>query len=110
MNNKIVKLIAFCMAVTLMIFSPAICSLGFNVYLDISMKSTGSLPTVKTQAKLEKLLDNRNDRVYINTTIKNSSTRLELDDFTTSSSSNPFDILPIDVISQLSAVNLANKS
>ena len=65
MNNKIIKLVAFCMAVTLMIFSPAICNLGFNLYLDISMKSTGSLPTVKTKAKLEKLLDYRNDRVYI---------------------------------------------
>ena len=67
MNNKIVKLVAFCMAVTLMIFSPAICSLGFNVYLGISMKSTGSLPTVKTQAKLDKLLDYRSDSVWINT-------------------------------------------
>jgi len=73
MNNKIIKLVAFCMAVTLMIFSPAICSLGFNIYLDISMKSTGSLPTVKTKEKLEKLLDYRNDRVYIDLGVKSDS-------------------------------------
>jgi len=67
MNNKIIKLIAFCMAVTLMIFSPAICSLGFDLYLNISMKSTGKLPTVNTQEKLEKLLeyDYRDHRIYI---------------------------------------------
>ena len=75
MNNKITRLVAFCMAVTLMIFSPAICSLGFDLYLNISMKSTGKLPTVKTEEKLEKLLEYRNDRVYVNVnnTKKNSN-------------------------------------
>lgn len=62
MNNKIVKLVAFCLSVSLMIFLPAIFSLGFDLYLDISMKSTGKLPTVDTYKKLEKMVSNVSSR------------------------------------------------
>jgi len=58
MKNKIIKLVAFCMATLLMIFLPGLFNFGFELYLDISMKSTGKLPTVNTQEKLEKLLKN----------------------------------------------------
>lgn len=58
MNNKLIKLVAFCLSITLMIFLPALFSLGFDLYLDISMKSTGKLPTVDSYKKLEKLVGN----------------------------------------------------
>ena len=51
MDNKLIKLVAFCMSITLMIFLPALFSLGFELYLDISMKSTGKLPTVYNYKK-----------------------------------------------------------
>ena len=88
MNSKITRLVAFCMAVTLMIFSPAICSLGFDLYLDISMKSTGKLPTVKTEEKLEKLLEYRNNSVYI--TVNNAKKN--------SNNTNPF--FNVDVLAE----------
>lgn len=44
-------------------FLPAIFSLGFELYLNVSMKSTGKLPTVDSYKKLEKLVGN----VYYNT-------------------------------------------
>jgi len=63
MKNKIVKLVAFCMATILMIFLPGVFNLGFEVYLDISMKTTGKLPTVNNYKKLEKLVEsNRRHR------------------------------------------------
>lgn len=65
MRNKIIKLVAFCMATLLLIFLPGLFNLGFNIYLDITMKSTGKLPTVNTYEKLEKLIGkNRNTKAY----------------------------------------------
>lgn len=58
MKNKIIKLVAFCLSITLMIFLPALFSLGFEVYLNIFMKSTGKLPTVDNYKKLEQLVGN----------------------------------------------------
>lgn len=58
MKNKIIKLVAFCLSITLMIFLPALFSLGFELYLNISMKSTGKLPTVDNYKKLEQLVGN----------------------------------------------------
>lgn len=64
MNKKIVKLVAFCMAVVLMIFLPGLFNLGFELYLDITMKATGKLPTVNTEKKLEKLIGDGNFNYY----------------------------------------------
>ena len=64
MNKKVIKLIAFCMAVVLMIFLPGLFNLGFTLYLDITMKATGKLPTVNTEKKLEKLVGDRNIDYY----------------------------------------------
>ena len=64
MNKKVIKLIAFCMAVVLMIFLPGLFNLGFTLYLDITMKATGKLPTVNTEKKLEKLVGDRNTYYY----------------------------------------------
>ena len=67
-KSKVIRLVSFCMAITLLIFFPAICNLGFEVYLDMNMKSTGKLPTVKTTEKLDKLLGDNRSVTSINIT------------------------------------------
>lgn len=64
MKNKVIKLVAFCMATILMIFLPGIFNLGFEIYLDVSMKSTGKLPTIGSYEKLEKLLASSGNTYY----------------------------------------------
>ena len=65
MKNKIFRLVAFCMASLLMIFLPGLFSLGVDLYLDVTMKTTGKLPTVNTYKKLEKLIGDKKNNTYI---------------------------------------------
>lgn len=64
MKNKILKLIAFCACITLLIFVPAIITLTQEVYLNITMSKTGRLPVVKTYEKLEELVGERYVQKY----------------------------------------------
>ncbi len=59
-KDKIIKLIVFSLAVVAMIFLPAMIKTTTNVYTQAVMKNTGSLPTVKTYEKLEKLIESNN--------------------------------------------------
>jgi len=61
MKNKILKLVAFCVCITLLIFVPAIITLTQEAYLNITMSKTGRLPVVKTYDKLEELVGKRED-------------------------------------------------
>ncbi|MBO5289853.1 MAG: hypothetical protein J6B11_10750, partial [Spirochaetales bacterium] len=106
MKSKVIRLIAFCAVVTLMIFSPAICNWGFEVYLDVTMKSTGKLPTVKTTEKLEKLIGERRNTSYIKAdddiVVRNNVGR--------SSNSLSFANVTVDTSDSLSAPSLPNPS
>lgn len=64
MKNKILKLVAFCVCITLLIFVPAIITLTQETYLNITMSKTGRLPVVKTYEKLEELVGKRNVQTY----------------------------------------------
>ena len=56
MKNKILQLVVFCLAVSVLIFLPAIFTLCSEVYLNVTMSKTGRLPTVDTYKKLEELV------------------------------------------------------
>jgi hypothetical protein len=63
MKNKILQLAVFCLAVSLLIFLPAIFTLSSEVYLNVTMSKTGRLPTVDTYKKLEELVKVKNYHV-----------------------------------------------
>ena len=64
MKNKILKLVVFCVCITLLIFVPAIITLTQDAYLNVTMSKTGRLPVVKTYEKLEELIGERNAPTY----------------------------------------------
>lgn len=63
MKNKILQIIVFCIAVSVLIFLPAILTLSSEIYLNVTMSKTGRLPTVDTYKKLENLVKKENNYI-----------------------------------------------
>jgi len=65
MKNKILQMVVFCIAVSVLIFLPAIFTLSSEIYLNVTMSKTGKLPTLNTYEKLEKLVKEVRKNYYI---------------------------------------------
>jgi len=105
-KSKVTRMVAFCVATTLLILSPAICNFGFETYLDVTMKSTGKLPTVKTTQKLDELLKNNRTTSYINVTSAIKKNTGSLGSTTGTFSVNTFDSIDLQSNSSVSISNV----
>lgn len=120
MKNKIIKLVAFCMAICLMISLPALFSVASEIYLNITMKNTGKLPVVNTYKNLENLVgDTYTTYSYSTPRIKNIPSSFDASisaDFSAGIPSannyisNSFDGLSFDSFSSKSSTSSSNYS